>query len=59
MDEFRTIMIDIVAEMAERIKSVEERIRNPFANRTNVYRCEDGRPICYCCLRVDHEAKYC
>ena len=34
-------------------------MRSPFANRTNVYRCEDGRPICYCCLRVGHVAKYC
>ena len=23
------------------------------------YRAEDGRPICYCCLRVCHLAKYC
>ena len=59
MKDFRTILIDIVTEVAERIKSAEERIRNPFTNRTNVYRCEDGRPICYCCLRVGHVAKYC
>ena len=59
MEAFRTVIIDIVAEMAQRIKSAEERVRNPFVNRTNVYRCEDGRPICYCCLRVGHVAKYC
>ena len=35
-----------------------DRMRGPFANRTNVYRCEDGHPICYCCLRVGHVAKY-
>ena len=59
MKDFRTILIDIVTEVATRIKSAEERIRNPFRNRTNVYRCEDGRPICYCCLRVGHVATYC
>ena len=35
------------------------RMRSPFANRTNVYKCEDGRPICYCCLSVGHVGKYC
>ena len=59
MKDFRTIVIDIVTDVAERIKSAEERIQNPVRNRTNVYRCEDGWPICYCCLRVGHVAKYC
>ena len=49
----------VVAAMAEKVRAAEEQARNPFLNRTNVYRCEDGRPICYCCLRVGHVAKYC
>ena len=57
------VMIDLVRTavtvMTERVRIAEERLRKPFMNRTNVYRCEDGRPICYCCLRVGHVAKYC
>ena len=47
------------AVIYERLKAAEKRLRHPFADRTNIYRCEDGRPICYCCLRVGHVAKYC
>ena len=49
----------VVAAMAEKVREAEDQARNPFLNRTKVYRCEDGRPICYCCLRVGHVAKYC
>ena len=44
MEAFRIIVNDIIAEMAERIKSAEEQIRNLFAHRMNIYRCEDGQP---------------
>ena len=63
VSDFKELLIDIVSSvistMRERITLAEERIQFPFANRTNIYRCEDGRPICYCCLRVGHVAKYC
>ena len=49
----------VVAAMAEKVREAEDKAQNPFLNRTNIYRCEDGRPICYCCLRVGHVAKYC
>ena len=45
MEALRIIFIDIVAAMAEKLQNVEERARNSFRNRTNIYRCEDGRPI--------------
>ena len=57
--DFKMIVIDIVAAMAEKVRNAEEGTKNLFQNRTNIYRCEDGRPICYCCLRVGHVAKYC
>ena len=61
--EVKDIVLDVVRNvviaMDERVKAAEERAQNPFAYRTNIYRCEDGRPICYCCLRVGHVAKYC
>jgi len=49
----------VFTTLCERLTAAEERLRYPFANRTNIYRCEDGRPICYCCPRVGHVAKYC
>ena len=61
--QWKEIMMDIistiVAEMTEKMRLAEEKARNPFYNRTNVYRAEDGRPICFCCLKVGHVAKYC
>ena len=61
--EVKDIVLDVVRNvviaMGERVKAAEERAQNPFAYRTNIYRCEDGRPICYCCLRVGHVTKYC
>ena len=61
--EFKSVFLDIfrtvVGTMAERVRAAEEALRNPFVNRTDIYRCEDGRPICYCCLKVGHVAKYC
>ena len=59
IEDFKSIVLDIVAAMAERVRVAEERAGNYFQDRTNIYRCEDGRPICYCCLRVGHVAKYC
>ena len=59
IEDFKSVVTDIVAAMAERVRMAEEKARNTFQNRTNIYRCEDGRPICYCCLRVGHVAKYC
>ena len=59
IEDFKSIVIDIVAAMAERVRVAEERAGQYFQDRTNIYRCEDGRPICYCCLRVGHVAKYC
>ena len=59
IEDFKSIVLDIVAAMAERVRVTEERAGNYFQDRTNIYRCEDGRPICYCCLRVGHVAKYC
>ena len=63
IQELKSIEVDVVstvvANMNDRVNAAEERIQNPFANRTNIYRCEDGQPICYCCLRVGHVAKYC
>ena len=63
LEQFKVLVLDMVsticAEMAERVRLAEEKASNFFVNRTNVYRAEDGRPICYCCLRVGHVAKYC
>ena len=59
IEDFKSVVTDIVAAMAERVRMAEEKARNTFQNRTNIYRCEDGRLICYCCLRVGHVAKYC
>ena len=61
---FKSCILDafsaVVTQCLDRIRLAEEENRiNPFINRTNVYRAEDGRPICYCCLRVGHVAKYC
>ncbi len=46
----------ILAENSKKIHHLETRY---FVNRSYKYRTEDGRPICYCCLRVGHIAKYC
>ena len=59
IQDVKSVIIDIVAAMAEMVRVAEEKVRNCFLGRTNIYRCEDGRPICYCCLRVGHVAKYC
>ena len=61
--EVKDIVLDVVRNvviaMDERVKAAEEHAQNYFAYHTNIYRCEDGRPICYCCLRVGHVMKYC
>ena len=59
IQDVKSIIIDIVQAMAERVRVAEEKAGNCFLGRTDIYRCEDGRPICYCCLRVGHVAKYC
>ena len=63
ISDFKEFVIDVVSSvistMNERIRLAEENARNPFVNRTTIYRTEDGQPICYCCLRVGHVAKYC
>ena len=59
VEDAKELIISVVAAMTERIKMEGKGVHSPFANRTNIYRCEDGRPICYCCLRVGHVAKYC
>ena len=59
LEDFCRIMRTVVAAMAEKARVAEERSHNPFANRANRYRNDDGQPICYCCLRVGHVAKYC
>ena len=63
VSDFKELLIDIVSSilsiMRERSRLSEENTRNPFVNCTNIYRTEDGQPICYCCLRVGHVAKYC
>jgi len=59
IEDFKSVMIDIITTMVERVRVAEEKVGNCFRDRTNIYRCEDGRPICYCCLRVGHVAKYC
>ena len=59
LEDVKSLVIDIVAAMTERLRIVEEEAGMSFRNRTNIYRCEDGRPVCYCCLRVGHVAKYC
>ena len=58
IEDFKSILIDIVAAMAKRVRMAEEKAGNTFQNRTNTYRCEDGRSIRYCCLRIGHVAKY-
>ena len=40
--DFKMIVIDIVAAMAEKVRNAEEGTKNLFQNRTNIYRCEDG-----------------
>ena len=61
--EMKDFMIDIIgviaAHMEDKFRDAEQRLKKPFRNRTDIYRCEDGRPICFCCLRVGHVAKYC
>ena len=61
--EMKNIMLEILCSvvdaMANRMQTAENEKRNPFITRTNIYRAEDGRPICYCCLKVGHVAKYC
>ena len=59
LEDVKDLICSVVAVVNERINVTERKSQNPFANRTNIYRCEDGRPICYCCLRVGHVAKYC
>ena len=59
IEDFKSVLKAVVVAMVERVKEAEERNQNSFVDRTNIYRCEDGRPICYCCLRVGHVAKYC
>ena len=59
VEDVKDLIISVVAAMVDKVRMAEERTKYPFANRTNIYRCEDGRPICYCCLRVGHVAKYC
>ena len=46
----------ILAEFSKKINHLENQY---FVNKSNKYRNEDGRPICYCCPRVRHIAKYC
>ena len=59
VENVKDLIISTVVAMAERTESAQRSSQSPFYNRTNIYRCEDGRPICYCCLRVGHVAKYC
>ena len=63
ISDFKEFVLDVVSSVIstinERIRLAEENTRNPFVNRMNIYRIEDGQPICYCCLRVGHVAKYC
>jgi len=59
VEDFKSIMIDIITAMVERVGVAEEKVGNCFRDRTNIYGCEDDRPICYCCLRVGYVAKYC
>eukprot|EP00112_Aurelia_sp_Birch-Aquarium-sp1_P019483 Seg4825.4 transcript_id=Seg4825.4/GoldUCD/mRNA.D3Y31 product="hypothetical protein" protein_id=Seg4825.4/GoldUCD/D3Y31 len=52
--------LSIVKEFSRHLSQIQsENKNNQFSNRTNVYRTDDGKPICYCCLTVRHVAKYC
>ena len=63
IQEMKYFLIDMIgviaANMKDKLREAEQRLNNPFMNRKNIYRFEDGRPICYCCLRVGYAAKYC
>ena len=52
------VVHSIVDAVLEQVTVAEKQWRSPFANHTNIYKTDDGRPICYCCLRVGHVAKY-
>eukprot|EP00112_Aurelia_sp_Birch-Aquarium-sp1_P001717 Seg1187.4 transcript_id=Seg1187.4/GoldUCD/mRNA.D3Y31 product="hypothetical protein" protein_id=Seg1187.4/GoldUCD/D3Y31 len=54
------IILSIVKEFSRHMSQIQsENKNNQFSNRTTVYRTDDGQPICYCCLKVGHVAKYC
>ncbi len=60
MKDVADLTITIVKEFCKGIHKLQSGPqRRQFAIRTNIYRAEDGRPICYCCLKVGNVAKYC
>ena len=59
LEDVKDLICSVAAAVTKRITVAKRKSRNPLANPTNIYRCEDGRPISFWCLRVGHVAKYC